>query len=228
MDSSTWTFGSTRPWLFKPLRFYFAELLDECWSIYLACAICSSWLVCNYSDCFGFHAVCPYCASHDRVFSAVAWICWIWRSKWCSTPFNSYVSYQNLPPTCSRLHLFRWDGSRWDDEIRSPGAFTDGSSRKFREISVLLGYEIQWFFWEDFPHHPSQGYLTISSMFNLHFWKVDATWSSNTRLFRAGSSSSRSTICSSITSPGDDWIANLQLHELNRIGQGCCFCISCT
>ena len=157
MDSSTWTFGSTRPWLFKPLRFYFAELLDECWSIYLACAICSSWLVCNYSDCFGFHAVCPYCASHDRVFSAVAWICWIWRSKWCSTRFNSYVSYQNLPPTCSRLHLFRWDGSRWDDEIRSRGAFTDPIIREiFREIFVLLGV------------HVSKGFLLGGRIFQSH------------------------------------------------------------
>jgi len=26
------------------------------------------------------------------------------------TPFKSYVSCQNLPPTCSMLHLFRWDG----------------------------------------------------------------------------------------------------------------------
>ena len=51
----------------------------------------------------------------------------------------------------------------------------------------------------------SSGYLTMSShFFNLHFWKVDATWSSNTRLFGARSSSSRSTICSSITSLGDD------------------------
>lgn len=133
------------------------------------------------------------------------------EDKWCSTPTS-------------------WDGKIWKDgmihPIRDP--FTYPIIEKISRNFVLLGFPCQWCFcWEDFPHHQSPG-LSISSMFNLHFWKVDATWSANTRLFRAGSSSSRSTICSSITSLGDDWIANLQLHELNRIGQGCCFCISCT
>lgn len=82
------------------------------------------------------------------------------------TPFKSYVSCQNLPPTCSMLHLFRWDG-RMGWFIRSEtlhGRIIREKFEKFRFVGFHVSNGFLLGGWT--PHHPSQGYLTISSIFS--------------------------------------------------------------